>query len=285
MQDFVKTSKEKNKTKFKKKFFKTAFFLGKIRETEPEVRNILIRLFKIANSDINLEMMKSALKKEITFELNYKKAVFDKLAKSGPKLIKSGDTVFTHCHSRSVEHLLIEAFKKKDFEVICTETRPLFQGHKTAKALSKAGIKTTMMVDSAANSFMHQADLLLTGADAITAKNDLVNKIGTSQLSLSAHEHKVPHYGVSSIYKFDPITLLGIKEPIEQRPTKEVWAKSMKNLTIKNPSFDLTKAKFLTGYITEYGIIPTKNFKDFAKEVLYPRMDSNTKKWLLELVD
>ena len=58
--------------------------------------------------------------------------------------------------------------KAKTFEVVCTETRPAFQGRITAKEMLSLGVKTTFIVDSAARSFMHDVDLVIVGADAIT---------------------------------------------------------------------------------------------------------------------
>ena len=74
----------------------------------------------------------------------------EKINKNVLKLIKNNDVIFTHCHSTNVVNALIYSKRKgKKFEVYNTETRPLFQGRKTAKELSKAGIKVTMFVDSA----------------------------------------------------------------------------------------------------------------------------------------
>jgi len=74
----------------------------------------------------------------------------EKINRKVLKLIKNGDVIFTHCHSTNVAKALIYAKKKgKRFEVYNTETRPLYQGRKTARQLRKAKIKVTMFIDSA----------------------------------------------------------------------------------------------------------------------------------------
>jgi ribose 1,5-bisphosphate isomerase len=144
----------------------------------------------------------------------------------------------------------------KDFEVICTETRPVFQGRITAQELIDLNIKTTLIVDSAARTFMKKADLVLVGADAITSEGSVVNKIGTSTIALVAHEARVPFYVVSELLKFDVDTLCGEHEAIEERSPSEVWSEAPRMLVVKNPAFDITRRKLIHGLICEEGIIP-----------------------------
>ena len=111
----------------------------------------------------------------------------------------------------------------KTFEVVCTESRPVFQGRITAKEMLDAGIKTTMIVDSAVRHFMNEVDLVFVGADAITSEGNVINKIGTSMVALAAREARTPFYVVSELLKFDPVTIHGDYEKIEERSPKEVW--------------------------------------------------------------
>jgi ribose 1,5-bisphosphate isomerase len=80
----------------------------------------------------------------------------------------------------------------KKFEIICTETRPVFQGRFTAREMLDLGVKTTMIVDSASRFLMNDADLVIVGADAITSEGNVINKIGTSMIALAAYEHDSP---------------------------------------------------------------------------------------------
>ena len=133
----------------------------------------------------------------------------EQTAEIGAKRIQDGMTVFTHCHSSTVTRLLAKAKQGgKNFKVICTETRPAFQGRITAKEMVELGIETTFIVDSAARTFMPKADLVIVGADAITSEGNVVNKIGTGGLAVLAHEARKPFYVVSELLKFDPVTLV-----------------------------------------------------------------------------
>jgi ribose 1,5-bisphosphate isomerase len=178
------------------------------------------------------------------------------------KLIKNNSLIFTHCHSSSVTEALIYAKKKgKKFEVYNTETRPLYQGRKTAQELSKAKIKVTMFVDSAATIALtkkqktKKANLVLLGADAIS-KNGTLNKVGSGMFAQIAKINKIPLYIISDSLKY-----LSKETEIEQRNPKEIWnIKNNKNLKIKNPAFELIDKKFIKGVISEFGILSYEKF-------------------------
>jgi ribose 1,5-bisphosphate isomerase len=180
----------------------------------------------------------------------------DKIAVIGSKRISNNVKVLTHCHSSTVTGMLRRAKEEgKSFEVVCTESRPVFQGRITAKEMLEARIKTTMIVDSAVRYFMNDVDLVVVGADAITSEGNVVNKIGTSMVALAAKEARTPFYVVSELLKFDPATVLGDYERIEERRPSEVWADPPSGLIIRNPAFDVTRREFIHGIICEEGII------------------------------
>ena len=139
-------------------------------------------------------------------------------AEIGAKRIRDGMLVATHCHSSTVTRMIAKAKADgKEFSVICTETRPAFQGRITAKEMVDLGIQTMFIVDSAMRSYMGNVDLVVVGADAITSEGNVVNKIGTSGIAVLANEARKPFYVVSELLKFDPETLMGEYEKIEQR--------------------------------------------------------------------
>jgi len=153
----------------------------------------------------------------------------------------------------------------KSFEIICTETRPLFQGRKTAREMLELGAKTTFIIDSSARFFMNQVDLVLVGADSITSEGNVINKIGTSMIALVANEARTPFYVVSELLKFDPATMYGDYEKIEERNPDEIWKDSPENLLIKNPAFDVTRRDFIHGIICEQGIISPHSIAEVVR--------------------
>ena len=257
-------SKAKNLKEFQKELKDTAELLLSARPTEPEARNacniILRRLDKAKNLDEARELIINECKE---FELNRKK-VLNLISKNGGTVIKPQSTVFTHCHSHTVEEIFIKN-KNKIKKVIATETRPLYQGHLTVKALTSNGLQCKLIVDSAASTFMEGADAIFVGSDAITTK-EVINKIGTRTMSFLAKEFNKPFYVCSSSLKFDPRTVFGYEEVIEQRPVKEVWNIKLNKLEIENPAFDRTPLKNVKGIITELGVWTPEKFVDFMKK-------------------
>ena len=250
-------SKSKKPDLFRKEFLKNASALFYARPTEPELRTAL-RIIKrsISSKGMEVEEMKSAI--EITakrYEDSRKDALV-RIARYGAELIHSNATVLTICHSRSVIDMLIKA-KSKIKKVYCLESRPLYQGRVTAKELSEAGLDVTLIVDNAASSVMKECDYFFSGADALLADGDIVNKIGTAQISMLCAHFDVKHYAVSSTHKFEPASFFGKAEPIEQRAFDEVWEeKARGKVKINNPAFDRTESSSIEGIICELGVFP-----------------------------
>jgi ribose 1,5-bisphosphate isomerase len=185
----------------------------------------------------------------------------ERIGRIGARHIRDGDVVLTHCNSEAALACLIEARRAgRDFTVFATEVRPRNQGLLTIRVLNEAGIKTNFIVDSAVRSFINDIDLVITGADAVTVNGAVVNKIGTSQIALAAHEARTNFVVAAETYKFAPRTILGEFIEIEERPSDEVLpddiAKSLPFVTVRNPVFDVTPADYVDLIITESGAIP-----------------------------
>ena len=197
------------------------------------------------------------MKNSADFVRNSNQAV-DRIARIGAKRIQDGDLVMTHCNSSASVGVLKEAHRQgKEFRVFATESRPWRQGIITVTELAEAGVDTTLIIDSAVRSVMKKADKVFVGADTITSHGALVNKIGTSQLALAAHEARVQFYVCSETYKFSPMTLFGDMVTIEERDIGEVVrpGEIPDSVKIFNPVFDSTPAAYIDAIITELGMI------------------------------
>ena len=258
LQALTKETKAKTKPEFLKELSKAQGLLFASRETEPLMRNAVRWVISQAeNRDKkSVKELGEIVSLAATRFLESLDESREQIAKIGAKRIRDGSVVFTHCHSSTVTRLLCQAKADgKTFKVICTETRPAFQGRITAKEMVELGVETTFIVDSATRTFMPKADLVIVGADAITSEGNVVNKIGTSTLALIAHEARKPFYVVSELLKFDPETLRGSYEGIEQRSPSEVWKEAPEKLIVRNPAFDVTPSRYIHGLICEEGVI------------------------------
>ena len=272
LESLAKETKAKNKEEFLSELLKAKEILFSSRETEPLMRNavrwIMSRLEKSDYEKVQklAEIVSSSSQR---FLKNLEDSR-EKIAKIGAKRIRDNSVIFTHCHSSTVTYLLKKAKQEgKSFEVICTETRPVFQGRITVKEMLELGVETTLIVDSAARFFMNQADLVIVGADAITSEGNVINKIGTSMVALVAQEARTPFYVASELLKFDPETMYGDYEKIEERYPEEVWENPPEKLTIRNPAFDVIRRDFIHGIICELGIFSPHSITEVMHRV-YP---------------
>ena len=269
IQTQAKDTKAKDKPQFLAELKKAQTILAESRETEPLMRNAMRCLIVQAES-ANTEKI-SELGRIVTESVDQFLADLDasreRTAEIGAKRIFDGAVVFTHCHSSTVTRLLAKAKEAgKKFSVICTETRPAFQGRLTAKELVGLGIPTTFIVDSAARTFMRDVDLVIVGADAITSEGNVVNKIGTGGIAVLSREARKPFYVVSELLKFDPKTLGGECEKIEHRNPAEVWPEAPKILKVRNPAFDVTPNRYIHGLICEEGIIAPQSIVQVMRQ-------------------
>jgi methylthioribose-1-phosphate isomerase len=146
--------------------------------------------------------------------------------------------------------------------VLADETRPFLQGARlTAWELVKDGIDTTVITDNMAGSIMRKGDidLVVVGADRIAANGDTANKIGTYPVAVLAREHGIPFYVAAPWSTIDLATKDGDAIPIEERNAREVTHVGNNQLApdgahVRNPSFDVTPAKYITAIITERGV-------------------------------
>jgi len=271
LQKYAKVCSAKGSREFIWQIEKAGYYLSQARQTEPMADNVvefLVYHLK-ENKHLDLPNLKKYLISLIAEFFTLINEAEQQIIKNGVSLIKNKENILTHCHATTVIKILVEAKKQgKKFKVFSTETRPLFQGRKTASDLIKAKIKDTMLVDSSVFSVLFgqtkvKINKLIIGCDAISADGSCVNKIGSFGLALAAHTRKIPLYVATQALKIneDAKNLSAIK--IEKRSAKEVWEEAPKNLQIYNFAFDKIPAKYITGYITELGILKPKQL--FAK--------------------
>jgi methylthioribose-1-phosphate isomerase len=193
------------------------------------------------------------------------------MGRHGATLMPSSGGVLTHCNAGAlatagygtalgVIRAAVEQGKK--IHVYADETRPFLQGSRlTAWELMKDGIPTTVISDNMAGAMMKQGKIgaIVVGADRIAANGDVANKIGTYTVAVLAKEHGIPFYVAAPISTVDLECPDGSQIPIEQRNGKEVTHIAGKQMvpdgvSVENPAFDVTPAKYVAAIITERGI-------------------------------
>ena len=190
--------------------------------------------------------------------------------------------VLTHCNAGWMATVdwgtaLAIIYKSHDagipLHVWVDETRPRNQGLLTAWELRGHGVPHTYIVDNAGGHLMQhgQVDLVLVGADRVSRRGDVANKIGTYLKALAAFDNGVPFYAALPESTIDLELGDAVQEiEIEQRAAGEVRAVTgrctagesdltVANLVdagtnVANPGFDVTPSRLVTGIITERGV-------------------------------
>jgi methylthioribose-1-phosphate isomerase len=194
------------------------------------------------------------------------------IGRFGAELVPRNARILTHCNAGALATggygtalgVVRAAFEQKKISMVyCDETRPLLQGARlTAFELHKDGIPATLIADSMAGSLMAagRIDLVLVGCDRMAGNGDFANKIGTYPLAVLARHHKIPFYPVLPGSTIDLSLPDGSGIPIEQRAREELThlggiQLAPENVEVYNPAFDVTPHSFVTGIITDRGVL------------------------------
>jgi methylthioribose-1-phosphate isomerase len=189
----------------------------------------------------------------------------------GRDLIGYGAAVLTHCNAGALATaaygtalgvVRAAAEQGKKIRVFADETRPFLQGARlTVWELARDGIPVVLITDNMAGWLMRKGEisLAIVGADRIARNGDTANKIGTYSVAVLAKENGVPFYVAAPISTIDPELEDGTGMPIEERKPEEVREFGGRLITVpdvevRNPAFDVTPARYITGIITERGL-------------------------------
>ncbi len=182
----------------------------------------------------------------------------ERLSDIGARRLPDNSRILVHSYSTSVNKIILKAHEQgKVREVIATESRPGSEGFLTAEHLDSRGVPVTLIVDSAVNYVMDRVDVVLLGSEAITANGALVNKVGSSLISLIAFQKRKRTLVAAGTYKFSYETLLGelIKIPTAGPETlmlpEELMSKGLKTYL---PLMDVTPPQYIDAIISEKGV-------------------------------
>lgn len=269
----IKDIKAKSYKEFKKRLDDIIKYLHSSRPTAQNLFWALERMNRCAEENLNMPLAKI---KEVLFKEAFKimkedRDVCRQMASFGAKLVKDGDCILTYCNTGGLATVdygtaLGVLFKAKEegkkIKVFVAETRPLLQGSRlTTWELMQKKIDVTLICDNTAAYLMKKGkiDKVFVGADRIAKNGDVANKIGTYNLAVLTHYHKIPFYVVAPLSTFDFKISSGENIPIEERDAdevKEVMGKKIapKEVKVCNPAFDVTPAHLITAIVTEKGI-------------------------------
>lgn len=252
---------------------KAAELLKAARPTAVNLAWAVDKLLEIAASDefSNPDDLRDVLLQAAKRIADEDVAINKRMARRGAALIPDGATILHHCNTGALATVdygtalgvVRSAFELgKKIHVLLDETRPRLQGSRlSAWELDRLGVSYDIIPDAAAGYYMGhgEVDIILVGADRIAANGDVANKIGTYQLAIMAQAHGIPFYTVAPTSTIDLALSSGEQIPIEQRDPAEVTTPYGNpvvpaHFKARNPAFDVTPHRYLSGIVTENGI-------------------------------
>ncbi|MBM3200550.1 S-methyl-5-thioribose-1-phosphate isomerase [Candidatus Woesearchaeota archaeon] len=256
-----------------------------VKATRPTAQNLFYAVEKVLNkvkSHPTIMGAKFSAKRLAQTLADEDANACKKIGEYGEPLLKDGCNLLTHCNAgwlaftdygSALSPVYIAKEKGKKIFVYSDETRPRLQGaNLTAWELGQNGIEHRIIADNASGWLMQlgKVDIIIVGADRIAANGDTANKIGTYEKAVIAKENNIPFYIAAPTSTFDLKCENGKGIPIEERDEKEVLyiqgysdtTKGVETVRISpkeshalNYAFDVTPAKYITGIITEKGIV------------------------------
>lgn len=254
---------------------------SEIESTRPTAQNLFYAVKRVFDKTINSKYPKRAAFEEALAIANEDAESCGLIGEHGEKLIKDGMNIETHCNAgwlafvdwgSALSPMYAAARNGKNVFVYADETRPRGQGARlTAWELLNEGIPHKIIPDNAGAHLMSKGmiDIIIVGADRIAANGDTANKIGTLEKAICAKEYGIPFYIAAPTSTIDKACPTGADIPIEERNEKEVLCQTgpdkegiIREILVcnpgssaLNPAFDVTPAKYITGIITEKGIV------------------------------
>ncbi len=267
-------SKASTRTALREDLETAASILNAARPTAVNLAWAVKRQLRVAANETyaSPEALRDALRQEAQRIADEDVAINRRMAFHGAELISDGDTILHHCNTGALAAVdwgtalgvIFAAHEQgKHIHVLVDETRPRLQGARlTAWELQQRDIPFDLIADNAAGHFLRtgQVDIVLVGSDRTAANGDVANKIGTYKLAVVAKENGVPFYPVVPTSTIDLDLANGDLIPIEERNPEEVlsvFGKSIapEGISARNPAFDVTPHRYVTGIVTEAGIV------------------------------
>ncbi|MBS3113513.1 S-methyl-5-thioribose-1-phosphate isomerase [Candidatus Woesearchaeota archaeon] len=260
-----------------------------LKSTRPTANDLFYAIDFVKNKIMNNLNFEDAKKDSVKYANEYadwNAELCRKIGEHGNKLIKNNQNILTHCNAgalacvdfgTALSPIRIAHYNKKNIFVYVDETRPRNQGASlTAWELAQERISHAIIADNAAGFFMKkkEVDMIIVGADRIAMNGDVANKIGTYEKAVLAKENNIPFYVAAPLSTFDINSKTGEDIPIEERSEDELLYihgidenKIIRKIRIapeeshaKNPAFDVTSARYITGIINLISFINTNIF-------------------------
>lgn len=187
-----------------------------------------------------------------------------------PKIKKEGDVLLIFGKSEVVLYLLKKLFETKDFRVIVVDSRPLAEGRDMLKDLRKVGIPCCYVLLNALSYVLSDVTKVILGAAALLSDGSVLGRVGTAGVAalMASSQSRAPVLVCCETYKISNRVQLESITGNELGNPKDVLNEELPpNLRVLNLLYDLTPTAFVSGIVTEMGILPPTSVAVLLREM------------------
>ena len=234
----------------------------------------------VANLDRDLKLpeVKSILSESMDAFIEERIEFADKaICEYASSKIMEGDVILTYAKNELIQILLSNQAQVKKFRVILVDSRPLLEGKDMLDKLMEAGIECTYILLNSVSYVMKEVTKVFLGASALMSDGSILSRVGTASVALMAKSHNVPvlvcceTYKISNRVQLESITGNELGDPngltSPSTPLKEWKDAHSDSLRLLNLLYDLTPSEFVSGIVTEMGILPPTSVAVLLREM------------------
>jgi len=200
------------------------------------------------------------------------------ICKYGSSKIMNGDVILTYAKNELIQMLLSNLDReKKKIRVILVDSRPLLEGKDMLQELMDAGVECTYILLNSLSYVMKEVTKVFLGASALMSDGSVLSRVGTATVAMMARSHNVPvlvcceTFKISNRVQLESITGNELGDPDDLMPPSlslEEWKSSRgEHLRLVNLLYDLTPNEFVSGIVTEMGILPPTSVAVLLREM------------------
>lgn len=200
------------------------------------------------------------------------------ICKYGSSKIMNGDVILTYAKNELIQMLLSNLDReKKKIRVILVDSRPLLEGKDMLQELMDAGVECTYILLNSLSYVMKEVTKVFLGASALMSDGSVLSRVGTATVAMMARSHNVPvlvcceTFKISNRVQLESITGNELGDPDDLMPPSmslEKWKSSRgEHLRLLNLLYDLTPNEFVSGIVTEMGILPPTSVAVLLREM------------------
>jgi translation initiation factor eIF-2B subunit delta len=202
------------------------------------------------------------------------------------RLLSENDVVLVYGNSEAISLALRQATLNGDSDdsaagnvnrpkalsrVVVVDSHPLWEGRTVLKSLRGAGVDCSYVALNSISYVMPDVTKVLLGASALMSDGSVLGRSGSAAVALVAHSHRVPvlvcaeTYKISNRVQLESVTMNELGGfPYVKKENDPRDKGSFKKLHLL---YDLTPAQFVSGIVTELGIVPPTSVAVLLREM------------------